>query len=64
MLYHPVRKKIIRRTPEPAGLQFGDLPPLLQRVYALRDVSNAEELDRSLNRLPAPSRLSGMAVVR
>lgn len=63
MLYHPVRKKIIRRTPGPAGSQFGDLPPLLQRVYAVREVSNAGELDRSLNRLPAPSRLSGMAAM-
>ncbi|MEY2680409.1 MAG: hypothetical protein RL661_640 [Pseudomonadota bacterium] len=60
MLYHPVRKKIIRRTPGQGTPRIADLPPLLQRLYAAREVSEAEELDRSLSRLPAPSRLSGM----
>jgi single-stranded-DNA-specific exonuclease len=60
MLYHPVRKKIIRRTPGQGTSRIADLPPLLQRLYAAREVSEAEELDRSLSRLPAPSRLSGM----
>ena len=60
MLYHPVRKKIIRRTPGQGTSRIADLPPLLQRLYAAREVNEAEELDRSLSRLPAPSRLSGM----
>jgi len=63
MLYHPVRKKIIRRTISQGGRLITDLPPLLQRLYAVREVAEAEELDRSLSRLPAPSRLSGMAAM-
>jgi single-stranded-DNA-specific exonuclease len=63
MPYHPVRKKIIRRTSGQVTPQIADLPPLLQRLYAGRDVGDAEELDRSLSRLPAPSRLSGMTTM-
>ena len=63
MLYHPVRKKIIRRTPVQGTPRIAELPPLLQRLYSARDVSEADELDRSLGRLPAPSRLSGMAAM-
>lgn len=63
MLYHPVRKKIIRRNSGQGTPRMADLPPLLQRLYAAREVGEADELDRSLSRLPAPSRLSGMAAM-
>ena len=60
MPYHPVRKKIIRRAPAVANPHLDDQPPLLQRIYAARQVRSASELDRSLSQLPAPQRLSGM----
>jgi single-stranded-DNA-specific exonuclease len=60
MPYHPVRKKIIRRAPAIANPHLDDQPPLLQRIYAARQVRSASELDRSLSQLPAPQRLSGM----
>lgn len=56
---HPIRKKIIRRAPIESG-RFSDHPPLLQRIYSARNIVSAEELDRSLNRLPSPWLLSGM----
>lgn len=37
-----------------------DLPPLLARVYALRGVASARELDQALTALPAPQRLKGI----
>ena len=61
MLHHPSRKKIVRRPAGAIPAQCHDLHPLLQRLYAARAVTHAEQLDRSLGRLPAPARLSGMA---
>ena len=63
MLFHPVRKKIVRRSADPAGPGLPGLPPLLQRLYASRDVTDPAELDRSLGQLPAPALLSGMAIM-
>jgi single-stranded-DNA-specific exonuclease len=61
MPYHPVKKKIIRRPfAGIADAAFSHLPPLLQRIYASRRLSDARELDRSLTQLPSPWRLSGM----
>jgi single-stranded-DNA-specific exonuclease len=60
MPYFPVRKKIVRRASSPDAGQLTELPPLLRRVYAARQVGSAEELDRSLARLPSPWLLSGM----
>ena len=60
MPYFPVRKKIVRRAQAAETGLFEDLPPLLRRVYAARQVGSSEELDRSLARLPSPWLLSGM----
>ncbi len=61
MLYFPVKKKIVRRPARhPASSELAHLPPLLQRIYAGRHLDGADELDRSLARLPPPVRLSGM----
>lgn len=58
---HPVKKNIVRR-PLPPGPHdhLADLPHLLQRIYQARRLSSAEELDRTLARLPSPWRLKGM----
>ena len=59
MPHHPVQKKIIRRSLSGAG-HLSHLHPLLQRIYAVRNLASAEELDRSLSKLPSPWLLSGM----
>jgi single-stranded-DNA-specific exonuclease len=61
MLYFPVKKKIVRRPAAPNPLpSLLHLPPLLRRIYASRHLTLAEELDRSLGKLPSPWLLSGM----
>lgn len=42
------------------GHPLSHLHPVLQRVYYARQVDGADELDLSLDRLPAPDLLSGM----
>ena len=63
MLHHPVRKKIVRRSPGQSQSALAELPPLLQRLYASRDIRSETELDRTLAQLPPPQRLSGMAAM-
>lgn len=61
MPHHPVKKKIVRRPSAPsAASHFPHLPPLLRRIYQARNLTEAEELDRSLGGLPSPWLLSGM----
>jgi single-stranded-DNA-specific exonuclease len=60
MLYHPVKKSILRRPLPDGSAHLPDLPPLLQRIYQARRLVRAEELDRTLARLPSPWLLSGM----
>lgn len=61
MIFHPNRKCIVRRHYHAeAPLRFPDLPPLLQRIYAGREVTEALDLDHSLQRLPSPWLLRGM----
>ncbi|MBD8684617.1 single-stranded-DNA-specific exonuclease RecJ [Pseudomonas sp. CFBP 13719] len=51
----------IELRPLPQTLPFlGDMPPLLNRLYAARGVSSAEELDKSLARLIPFQRLKGI----
>jgi single-stranded-DNA-specific exonuclease len=51
----------IEPRPLPQTLPFlGDMPPLLNRLYAARGVSSAEELDKSLARLIPFQRLKGI----
>lgn len=60
MYYQGIQKIITRRAVSKKAAQFGDIHPILARIYAARGVSTAEELDRSLAKLPPPWLLSGM----
>ncbi|WP_434149725.1 single-stranded-DNA-specific exonuclease RecJ [Methylocaldum gracile subsp. desertum] len=61
MPYYPVKKKIVPRgSDQLPDRAFSHLPPLLQRIYTARRLIVAEELDRSLAKLPSPWLLSGM----
>lgn len=54
-------KKIIAQRPLPkAPAHLGDIDPVLQRIFANRGIQQAEELDRTLAKLPSPWLLSGM----
>lgn len=47
-----MEKRITRRTIDPSSLmQLADLPPLLQRIYAARNVCSSRETERSLAQL-------------
>ncbi|MEI7867941.1 MAG: single-stranded-DNA-specific exonuclease RecJ [Candidatus Methylumidiphilus sp.] len=60
MPHHPVPKKIIRRPVPQHNGHFPNLSPLLQRIYLSRNLTEPEELDRTLAKLPSPWLLSGM----
>ncbi len=49
----------ILRRPIPSNIEL-PVPPLLQRIYAARNVCSATELDRRLSALPAPTALKGI----
>lgn len=54
-------KTIVRRSAQPtAALQACGLPPLLQRVYAARDISSPEQLETGLKHLIPPQQLKGL----
>jgi single-stranded-DNA-specific exonuclease len=50
----------IRRRPPGTQLDFGELHPVLRRVYAARGISCADELDLSLDRLLPVGSLDGV----
>lgn len=60
MPHHPTPKNIIRRPVPQLNGQLSDLPPLLRRIYLARNITDHEELDRTLAQLPSPWLLSGM----
>lgn len=60
MYYQGIKKLIIQRPIGKKNAQFGDIHPILARIYAARGLSSAVELDRSLAKLPSPWLLSGM----
>lgn len=65
MYSQSVKKTIVNRPLTQHSTQLGDLPPLLQRIFAARGIQSPQELDRSFERLPAPWLLTGMdAMVR
>ncbi|AEG01217.1 single-stranded-DNA-specific exonuclease RecJ [Methylomonas methanica] len=54
-------KKVIAQRPQAVGkLQLGDIDPVLQRIFSARGIQQADELERSLSKLPSPWLLSGM----
>jgi len=60
MYYQGVKKTIVVRPVSKKRVQFGDIHPLLARIFAARGLTSATELERSLARLPSPWLLSGM----
>ncbi|MDP3007810.1 MAG: single-stranded-DNA-specific exonuclease RecJ [Methylococcales bacterium] len=60
MYYQGIKKVITQRPVSKKAVQFGDIHPLLARIYAARGLSTETELDRSLAKLPSPWLLSGM----
>lgn len=59
MLHHPLKQAILGAK-ESGQPSLPGIPPLLQRLYALRGIKNPEQLDLSLKKLPDPNLLSGM----
>lgn len=61
MIFHPRKKRIVRRSfAGNLNHRFPDFPPLLQRIYAGRDISTLSDIDHSLSQLPSPWLLGGM----
>ncbi len=60
MHYQGVKKKVVQRPSINKRHQLSSIHPVLQNIYLSRGIQQAEELDRSLKRLPSPWLLSGM----
>jgi single-stranded-DNA-specific exonuclease len=60
MYYQGVKKTIVVRSIEKKRSQFGDMHPLLERIFLARGVTSEAELERTLLKLPSPWLLSGM----
>jgi single-stranded-DNA-specific exonuclease len=60
MYYPDARKNIIARPIGKNRPQFGELHPVLERIYLARGLTSEADLDRTLARLPSPWLLSGM----
>ncbi|MDM3869872.1 single-stranded-DNA-specific exonuclease RecJ [Porticoccus sp. W117] len=56
-----MKKLVKRRQPDLTSATFSDdIPPLLQRVYAARGVTDGSELENHLKHLPTPNQLKGV----
>ncbi len=56
-----MQHRIVRRTPKTiVGTLAGQLPPVLQRIYAARDIRDAQELDTGLRHLHPLECLGGI----
>ena len=54
-------KKVITQRPLPVKMpELGHVDPILQRIFASRGILHAEELDRTLAKLPSPWLFKGM----
>ncbi|MGZ8225011.1 MAG: single-stranded-DNA-specific exonuclease RecJ [Methylococcaceae bacterium] len=60
MYYQGVKKTIVHRPVSKKQTDFGDMPPLLARIFLSRGLTSGAELDRTLAKLPSPWLLSGM----
>jgi len=63
MYLQGVKKTIVRRPQSPVQRLSAELDPLLQNIFTSRGVQTADELERSLGKLPSPWLLSGMQVM-
>ena len=60
MYYQGVKKIIVPRPIGKKKTHLGDIHPILQRIFISRGITSADELDRSLAKLPSPWLLTGM----
>jgi len=60
MYLQSVKKVILPRPVQNKNPHFGEMDPVLQRIFSSRGVQSADELDRSLASLPSPWLLTGM----
>ncbi|WAK00271.1 single-stranded-DNA-specific exonuclease RecJ [Methylobacter sp. YRD-M1] len=60
MYYPGVKKTIVARPIGKKRPQFGELHPVLERIYLARGLRSEADLDRTLAKLPSPWLLSGM----
>ncbi|MCK9605631.1 MAG: single-stranded-DNA-specific exonuclease RecJ [Methylomonas sp.] len=60
MYLQGVKKVIVQRPQATGKLELGDIDPVLQRIFASRGIQQADELERSLSKLPSPWLFSGM----
>lgn len=60
MYFQGIKKTIISRPAVKKHLELGDMHPVLQRIFLSRGIKSADELDRSLAKLPSPWLLSGI----
>ena len=63
MYLQGVKKNIVQRPLPSAHPQLGDIDPVLQRIFVSRGIEHADELDRTLTKLPSPWQLSGMRAI-
>lgn len=60
MYYPGVKKTIVPRLVGGKRPQFGEIHPVLERIYLARGLTSVADLDRTLANLPSPWLLSGM----
>ena len=60
LYYQGQRKAIIERPLSQIDGDFGDMPPILKRIFLARGVVSSTQLDRNLNTLPSPWLFSNM----
>lgn len=60
MYLQSVKKIILPRPVQTKNPHFGEMDPVLQRIFSSRGVQSADELERSLASLPSPWLLTGM----
>ena len=60
-LYHQgVKKKIVQRPASKKKSHLKDIDPILLKIFSSRGITENDEIDRSLAKLPSPWLLSGM----
>lgn len=60
MYFQGVKKTIVTRPVPKKRAKFGEMHPVLERIFLARGLTSEAELDRTLARLPSPWLLSGM----
>ena len=63
MYYQGIKKSIVVRSSAKKHITFGNIHPLLERIFITRGITSEAELDRNLSKLPSPWLLSGMEVM-